>query len=62
MSRDDLDAFELEAMEAFAGLSEKYYLDPVRPRARQRGSKLVVEFDHGREGRLTICHLTSQKL
>lgn len=50
VSRDDLDAFELEAMEAFAGLSEKYYLDPVRPRARQRGSKLVVEFDMVEKG------------
>lgn len=45
ISRDDLDAFELDLMDAFGALSEKYYLASERPRVRQRGSKLLVEFD-----------------
>lgn len=45
ISREDIDALERDMLAAFEGVAEKYYLDAVRPKARQRGSKLVVEFD-----------------
>lgn len=45
ISRGDIDALEDDMSAAFAAVAEKYYLEPVRPRARQRGSKLLVEFD-----------------
>lgn len=45
ISRGDLDALEGDLEGPFSALAEKYYVESGHPSARQRGSKLIVEFD-----------------
>lgn len=45
ISREDLEDLEESLKEPFSALADKYYAECNRPNARQRGSKLIVEFD-----------------
>lgn len=45
ISRADLDDLEESLQEPFGALAERYYAEKGRPQARQRGSKLIVEFE-----------------
>ena len=45
LSGDDMRALEEASADAFKQIAERYYLQGVEPKARQRGSKLLIEFD-----------------
>lgn len=45
ISRDDLDSLADELRGPCAMLADRYYMDCGHPHARQRGDKLIVEFD-----------------
>lgn len=45
ISAEDLEALAEGVEEEFGSLAQKYYLESIEPRARQHGSKVVVEFD-----------------